>query len=64
MAAYLGMNRSTVSRMESGGYVNGPAQRLLRVLQEAADAADQGDGSMLAGIEAELQPSPEAEAAE
>jgi DNA-binding transcriptional regulator YiaG len=43
LARYLGVDRSTVSRMESGQRIRGPALRLLEVLQEAAElgAADE-----------------------
>ena len=42
MAEYLGLNRSSVSRMETKGSVKGPTQKLLRALADntSADAAE------------------------
>lgn len=37
LARYLGVNRSTVSRMESGQRIRGPARRLLDTLKDAAE---------------------------
>ena len=45
MARYLGVDPSTISRMERALKLKGPAIRLLQALAEAADAdgADKGD---------------------
>jgi len=37
LARYLGVDRSSVSRMENGQPVSGPALRLLEMLCDAAD---------------------------
>lgn len=35
MAEFLGVDRSTVSRMENGAPVSGPVARLLKILSQA-----------------------------
>ena len=44
MARYLGVDTSTISRMERAEKLKGPATRLLQALAEAADADDADDG--------------------
>lgn len=53
LAAYLGVDRSTVSRIETGAPVSGPMLRLLRILEKAVedgtvDALSFADGSAAA----------------
>lgn len=38
MARYLGVDRSSVSRMENGQTLSGPVSRLIVILAAAADA--------------------------
>lgn len=38
LARYLGVDRSSVSRMENGQPLGGPVQRLMLMLQESAEA--------------------------
>lgn len=45
LARFLGMDRSSVSRMENGGSVSGPVERLLEQLRLQERSEDAAKGS-------------------
>lgn len=44
MADYLGLDRSSVSRIENGAEISGPVRRLLEMLQSEAGQGAQPEG--------------------